>query len=128
MRVFTMIGAICAALSVALGAFGAHVLEGMIPSGLLETWGKGVTYQMLHSTGLLIIGILLGKFPSNKLMKWAGWIMFLGIILFSGSLYVLVLTKISSLGMITPFGGVSFVAAWILLCIAMGKLPKSQGN
>lgn len=128
MRLFIIIGAINAALSVALGAFGAHVLGGMIAPGLLDTWGKGVTYQMFHSTGLLIIGMLLGKFPANSLLKWSGSLMFLGIVLFSGSLYVLVLTKISMFGMITPFGGLSFVIAWFLLCIAMGQLPKSKGE
>lgn len=122
MKTFIVIGAINALLSVALGAFGAHGLEGKIEPKYLEIWKTGVQYQMFHATGLLIIGILLGKYPASSLLSWSGWIMLLGIILFSGSLYVLSVTKIGILGAITPFGGVSFIAAWALIVIAAVKL------
>ncbi|MBT2756557.1 DUF423 domain-containing protein [Mesobacillus foraminis] len=121
MKLFIIIGAINAFLSVALGAFGAHGLEGRVEPKYLETWKTGVTYQMFHATGLLLIGILLGRLPATALLNWSGWLMLIGIILFSGSLYVLTLTKISVLGAITPLGGVSFLAAWILLIIAAVK-------
>jgi uncharacterized membrane protein YgdD (TMEM256/DUF423 family) len=121
MKLFIILGALNAFLSVALGAFGAHGLEGKLPPKYLETWKTGVTYQMFHATGLLIIGVLLGKLPANALLNWSGWLMFVGILLFSGSLYVLSVTQISKLGAITPLGGVAFLAAWVLLIIATVK-------
>ena len=105
----------------AFGAFGAHILEGRMEPKYIEIWGKGVTYQMLHAVGLLIIGVLLGKLPGNSLLSWSGWLMFIGIVLFSGSLYVLSITQISVLGAITPLGGVAFLAAWVLVIIAAVK-------
>jgi uncharacterized membrane protein YgdD (TMEM256/DUF423 family) len=121
MKVFIILGALNAFLAVALGAFGAHGLEGKLEPKYLETWKTGVTYQMFHATGLLIIAVLLGKLPANSLLSWSGWLMFIGIILFSGSLYVLSVTKISILGAVTPFGGLAFLAAWILLIVVAFK-------
>ncbi|MCM3602043.1 DUF423 domain-containing protein [Robertmurraya korlensis] len=121
MKTFIIIGAINAFLAVALGAFGAHGLEGRVEQKYLEIWKTGVTYQMFHATGLLIIGVLLGRLPANALLSWSGWMMLIGIILFSGSLYVMTLTKISILGAITPLGGLSFLAAWILIIVAAVK-------
>jgi uncharacterized membrane protein YgdD (TMEM256/DUF423 family) len=121
MKLFIILGAINAFLAVALGAFGAHGLEGKLEPKYLETWKTGVTYQMFHATGLLIIAVLLGKLPANSLLSWSGWLMFIGIILFSGSLYVLSVTKISILGAVTPLGGVAFLAAWILLIVVAVK-------
>ena len=121
MKLFIILGALNAFLSVALGAFGAHILEGRMEPKYIEIWGKGVTYQMLHAVGLLIIGVLLGKLPGSSLLSWSGWLMFIGIVLFSGSLYVLSITQISVLGAITPLGGVAFLAAWVLVIIAAVK-------
>lgn len=121
LKTFIIIGAINAFLAVALGAFGAHGLEGRVEQKYLEIWKTGVTYQMFHATGLLIVGVLLGRLPANALLSWSGWMMLIGIILFSGSLYVMTLTKISILGAITPLGGLSFLAAWILIVVAAVK-------
>ena len=121
MKTFVIIGALCAALSVAFGAFGAHLLERILEPKYLDIWGKGVTYQMLHAVGILLVGVLLGKLPGNSLLTWSGWLMVIGIILFSGSLYILSITKISMLGAITPLGGVSFIIAWVLMIIAAVK-------
>ena len=121
MKTFIIIGAVNAFLAVALGAFGAHGLEGKLPAKYLESWKTGVTSQMFHATGLLVIGLLLGKVPASSLFSTAGWLMLAGIILFSGSLYVLSLTKISVLGAITPLGGVAFLAAWVLIIIGATK-------
>lgn len=121
MKTFIIIGAINAFLAVALGAFGAHGLEGRVEQKYLEIWKTGVTYQMFHASGLLIVGVLLGRLPANALLSWSGWMMLIGIILFSGSLYVMTLTKISILGAITPLGGLSFLAAWILIVVAAVK-------
>ena len=120
MKVFIILGAVNAFIAVALGAFGAHGLEGKIPDKYLETWNTAVQYQMFHAAGLLIIGLLAGK-VSSPLINWSGWLMFIGIIIFSGSLFVLSVTQIKVLGAITPIGGVSFLAAWVLMIIAAYK-------
>lgn len=121
MKIFIILGAINAFLSVALGAFGAHGLEKVVEPKYMEIWKTGVQYQMFHATGLLVVGVLLGKIPASSLLSWSGWMMLIGIILFSGSLYVLTVTKIGVLGAITPLGGVSFLAAWVLIIIAAVK-------
>ncbi len=121
MKIFVIIGALFAALSVAFGAFGAHMLERILEPKYLETWGTGVTYQMLHAVGIILVGLLMGKLPGNALLSWSGWLMLIGILLFSGSLYVLSITKISMLGAITPLGGVSFIIAWVLMIVAAVK-------
>ncbi|WP_449620142.1 DUF423 domain-containing protein [Robertmurraya sp. Marseille-Q9965] len=122
MKTFIILGAINAFLSVALGAFGAHGLEGKLEPKYLDIWEKAVKYQMFHATGLFIVGILLGKYPASALLSWSGWLLLIGIILFAGSLYVLAVTQISVLGAITPLGGVSFLVAWVLIIIAAVKL------
>ncbi|WP_062351405.1 DUF423 domain-containing protein [Bacillus kwashiorkori] len=122
MNIFLFLGALNGFLSVAFGAFGAHMLEGRIEAKYLDTWQTGVTYEMLHAVGLLVIGLLMAKFPGNALLTWSGWFMLIGIILFTGSLFVLSLTGIRVFGAITPIGGVSFLIAWALLMIAAVKL------
>ncbi|MDF2857364.1 MAG: rane protein [Neobacillus sp.] len=76
---------------------------------------------MFHATGILVIGFLLSKVTTSPQFTWAGWLMLLGIILFSGSLYTLSLTKVGILGAITPLGGVCFLAAWVLIIIGAVK-------
>ncbi|MCJ7841576.1 DUF423 domain-containing protein [Lederbergia sp. NSJ-179] len=117
MKLFVILGALNAFLAVALGAFGAHGLEGKLEPKYLEVWKTGVQYEMFHALGLIAIGILSGKFPASSLLSWSGWAMFIGIILFSGSLYVLSTSGIKILGAVTPFGGVAFLLSWILLII-----------
>jgi len=122
MKLFIIIGAINALLSVGLGAFGAHALEGRVEAKYIDTWNTAVQYQMFHATGIIVIGILIGNLPATGLLSWAGWLMLVGIIFFSGSLYVLSLTGVSVLGAITPIGGVAFLAAWVCLIIAAMKV------
>ncbi len=121
MKIFLVIGAISAFLSVALGAFGAHGLEGKIPEKYMITWGKAVQYQMFHTLGLFMVAFLIDKFPKVGSFATAGWLMLAGIVLFSGSLYILSVTQIKILGAITPFGGVSFLAAWAMIAYAVVK-------
>jgi uncharacterized membrane protein YgdD (TMEM256/DUF423 family) len=106
---------------VALGAFGAHGLKDRLDAHYLDIWKTGVTYQMFHALGILAVAMLLGKAATSSLFTWSGWLMLIGIILFSGSLYLLSLTKVGILGAITPLGGVSFLAAWILMIIGALK-------
>jgi uncharacterized membrane protein YgdD (TMEM256/DUF423 family) len=121
MKTFIIIGAINAFLSVALGAFGAHALEGKISQKYIDTWNTGVLYQMFHSIGILIVGVLAGNIAASSLLNWSGWLMLIGIILFSGSLYILSISGIKVLGAITPLGGVAFLIAWVLLIITAVK-------
>lgn len=118
MKLFLIIGAINAALAVGLGAFGAHGLESRLSERMLDTFKTGVQYHMYHALGLIGIALAADKLQSTGLIQWAGWFMFAGIVLFSGSLYVLSLSGIKILGAITPLGGVAFITAWILLIVA----------
>ncbi|MEC3608024.1 DUF423 domain-containing protein [Bacillus glycinifermentans] len=121
MKLFLILGSINAMLAVALGAFGAHGLEGKIPEKYLQIWQTGVQYHMYHALGLLAIALIAGKLSGAGSITAAGWLMFAGIVLFSGSLYVLSLTQISVLGAITPLGGVAFIAAWIMVAVSAVK-------
>ncbi|UJL46025.1 DUF423 domain-containing protein [Virgibacillus sp. NKC19-16] len=117
-KVFLILGVINGFLAVALGAFGAHGLEGRVSANALKTWDKAVNYQMFHTMALLITGLLLAKFTSGGAV-WAGWMFFAGIILFSGSLYIYSTTAIKTFAMITPIGGLAFLIGWVLLGIAL---------
>jgi len=121
MKAFIIIGAMNAFLAVALGAFGAHGLKDKLDAYYLDIWKTGVTYQMFHAIGMIIIGILVSKAAASPQFTWAGWLMLIGIIFFSGSLYVLSLTKVGVLGAITPIGGVCFLAAWVLIIVGAVK-------
>ncbi|WP_462410183.1 DUF423 domain-containing protein [Neobacillus sp. Marseille-QA0830] len=121
MKLFIILGAVNAFLAVALGAFGAHGLKDKLDAHYLDIWQTGVHYQMFHAAGLLVIGLLIGKMAASPLFTWSGWLMLVGIILFSGSLYVLSLTKIGVLGAITPLGGVCFLAAWVMMILGAAK-------
>ncbi|MCB1985436.1 MAG: DUF423 domain-containing protein [Nitrosomonas sp.] len=114
-------GAVNTFLCIALGAFGAHGLKNILSSEMLTIFHTGVQYHFYHALGLLFIGLLLVNFAKSRLIELSGWFMLLGIILFSVSLYLLSLTEIRALGMITPFGGVSFLIAWAILAIALWK-------
>ncbi len=123
MKFFLIAGALNALLSVAFGAFGAHMLEGRVADKYLDTWQTAVQYQMFHANGLMAVAILMSSSLLGPLssLNWAGYLMLAGIVIFSGSLYVLSLTGISILGAITPIGGVAFIAGWIMLIVAAVK-------
>ena len=108
-------------IAVALGAFAAHALKNMLSPDLLATFQTGVQYHMVHALALFGIGLLTLSFPNQTLLKAAGYLFLLGIVLFSGSLYVLALSGIRWLGAITPLGGVAFLAAWALLAWSMAR-------
>lgn len=100
-------------LGVALGAFGAHGLEEVLKAnGREATWDTAVLYQFVHAGLLLVIGVWVEKGSPSKFLRLATWLLVAGILVFSGSLYLLSLTNIKWLGAITPIGGLSFLAAW----------------
>lgn len=113
-------GAVFMALGVLLGAFGAHALKTILSPEMLAVYKTGVEYQFYHALGLLLIGMI-GFQIKSKYLRWSGLFITIGIILFSGSLYVLTLSGIKAIGAITPIGGLSFVAGWIFLAIAIIK-------
>jgi uncharacterized membrane protein YgdD (TMEM256/DUF423 family) len=121
--VFLFLGAISALVGVAMGAFGAHGLKSILSPELLAVYQTGVTYQMWHALGLIGIALIRQQVPESRLLSWAGWLMFIGILLFSGSLYSLALLDLKWLGMITPLGGVGFITAWLLIAIFAAKKP-----
>jgi uncharacterized membrane protein YgdD (TMEM256/DUF423 family) len=127
-KAFLSTGALLGAVAVALGAFGAHGLKKIVAPETVATFQTGVQYQMYHSLALLLTANVFDRFP-NKWIKWAGGCFVAGIILFSGSLYLLTALKAGELagadkaGIITPFGGVFFIAGW--LCLFLGIIKKN---
>lgn len=115
--VFLLLSAGCGFIGVAMGAFGAHGLKTILSVEMLSVYKTAVDYQMWHALGLGLIAILRHHMPEATLLKWAGWLMLIGILLFSGSLYLLAILNIKWLGMITPLGGVAFLLAWLLLAV-----------
>jgi uncharacterized membrane protein YgdD (TMEM256/DUF423 family) len=104
-------GAVFGLLAVALGAFGAHGLNSRLPPGDMATFEVAVRYQMYHALGLVLVAVLTALVPGFR-GKGVGWAFTLGILVFSGSLYALVLTDQRWLGALTPLGGVAFLVGW----------------
>ena len=125
-RWFLITASLIGALSVALGAFAAHRLKQIVPADVVATFETGVRYQFYHAFALLAVAILYEKYQGS-LLQWAGNCFQIGIILFSGSLYILTALKatstvgVSKIGILTPFGGLFFIAGWILMVIAFIK-------
>jgi len=122
--VFLFLSAVCGLTGVAMGAFGAHGLKAILSAEMLAVYKTAVDYQMWHALGLGLIAVFRQQVPESALLKWAGWLMFAGIILFSGSLYLLAILNAKWLGMITPLGGVAFLAAWICVTVFAFKSTK----
>jgi uncharacterized membrane protein YgdD (TMEM256/DUF423 family) len=120
-KVFLTLGAANAALVVMLGAFGAHALKPRLSAEMLGVYQTAVHYHMFHALGLLAVGFLATQVPVSGYLKWSGWLMCTGIVLFSGSLYVLSVTQWRWLGAVTPLGGTAFILAWALFVTAAFK-------
>jgi len=122
---FLFFAAVSGFIAVAMGAFGAHGLKAILDADMLAVYKTAVMYQFWHSLGLGLIAVFQLHAPTSKRLIQAGWAMLTGIVLFSGSLYLLALSGIKGLGMITPFGGLAFLAAWGLLAgFAYGESPS----
>ena len=114
---WTAVAAILLALAVGIGAFGAHGLRGRIDEYSMGVYERAVLYHFIHALGLLIVSTL------PRASTVACWLFLIGIVLFSGSLYALAITGIRTLGAVTPFGGVAFIAGWICLAISVIRKP-----
>ncbi|MCJ7703788.1 MAG: DUF423 domain-containing protein [Anaerolineales bacterium] len=121
-KTFFQIGSILAGIAVAAGAFGAHGLKARVSPELLDTWDKAVRYQMYHALAFLALAWAITQWPAQgKLWGLAGWFFLAGVLFFSGSLYILVLSGLKWLGAVTPLGGVAFVIGWGCLLVAAAR-------
>jgi uncharacterized membrane protein YgdD (TMEM256/DUF423 family) len=113
---WTAVGAVLLALAVALGAFGAHGLKGRLDAYSMGVYEKAVLYHFLHALGILLVALLARSGAIGAVgQARVAWLLFAGILLFSGSLYVLAVSGVRALGAITPLGGPAFIAGWLLL-------------
>lgn len=120
-KIFIFSGSILAFLAVALGAFGSHGLKPKLSPEMFSVYQTAVQYHMIHALGIILIGVIAHYITNSGLIQWAGGLLLLGILFFSGSLYLLTLTDIKWVGPVTPVGGLCFLAGWLLLAIAALK-------
>jgi len=121
MKIFVLLGALLGGLSVAAGAFGAHALRAQLEPRMLEVFETAARYQMFHALALFAVAWMIQQ-TGAAAAHVAGWAFLVGIVLFSGSLYVMALTGVRGLGAITPIGGVAFMIGWGALAVAALKL------
>jgi uncharacterized membrane protein YgdD (TMEM256/DUF423 family) len=121
-NLFISLGALSGLLAVAFGAFGAHALRGRLDDYAMGVFETAVQYHFYHTLALLAVGLLALHQPHTLLLRSSGWLFLLGLVLFSGSLYVLSLTGIKWLGAVTPLGGLAFIAGWACLAAVGWKL------
>ena len=119
-RFFFLSGAVAAFIAVALGAFGAHSLRTKLSPEMLAIFEVGVRYQMYHAFGLIAVAWAMARWPEANL-NGAGWAFIFGILIFSGSLYLLSITDVRWLGAITPIGGLAFLLGWAILIWSIGR-------
>lgn len=119
------VACVLGALAVGIGAFGAHGLRGKITPDLLEIYETGVKYHFYHSLALLAIALAVPALWQSRWTAYAGGAWVLGIVVFSGSLYLLAITNTRWLGAITPIGGVAFILGWVFLLLAAGSLRNN---
>jgi uncharacterized membrane protein YgdD (TMEM256/DUF423 family) len=117
-KLFIILGSANAMLAVILGAFGAHSMKQRLTDQSLAIFDTAVQYHFYHSLGLILVGLIATQLPSSGI-KYSAWLMMGGIVLFSGSLYLLALSGIRQFGMITPLGGICFIAAWLTLMLSV---------
>jgi uncharacterized membrane protein YgdD (TMEM256/DUF423 family) len=116
-RLFLALAANFGALGVALGAFGAHALRDRLGPDMLAIFETGVRYQVYHAFALVAVFAALLKWPASSLLAASGWLFVAGIIIFSGSLYILALSGVRTWGAVTPLGGVALIAGWTCLLV-----------
>ena len=120
-KAFLLIGSVTGALSVMIGAFGAHALKDLLTqTNRLDTFETAVKYQFYHALALILLGLLMVK-ETNKFYTYSGYGFIAGIIIFSGSLYILSLTGTTKWGAVTPFGGLALIIGWIMMAIGIAK-------
>jgi uncharacterized membrane protein YgdD (TMEM256/DUF423 family) len=122
---WTAVGAVFMALAVILGAFGAHGLRDRLNEYSLSVYEKAVLYHFIHALGLLLVALLAKAGTINAAgANRVGWLLSIGIVVFSGSLYALAISGVRVLGAITPIGGLAFIAAWLLLAFEATRAQR----
>jgi len=121
-KLFITLASLSGMLAVVFGAFGAHALKGKLDDQALKVFETAVQYHFYHTFALLVVGVIALNQPQTMLLKSSGWLFFIGILVFSGSLYLLSLTGVRWLGAITPLGGLAFIAGWACLAATGWKL------
>ena len=121
-RIFLAIASALGGISVVLGAFASHALKDKLSDRALEIWETGTKYQMYHALALILVALLISRFPDSILLVVAGYAFVAGVAIFSGSLYALSLSGIKWLGAITPLGGAAFIIGWACLAVAALKI------
>jgi len=124
-KTYLLLAAINGFVAVALGAFGAHGLKQRLSADMLAVYQTGVQYHFYHTLALLAVAVLMLSGAQQNLLRWSGALFVLGIVIFSGSLYLLSVTGTRWLGAITPLGGVAFLAGWIVLALAAWRWAES---
>jgi uncharacterized membrane protein YgdD (TMEM256/DUF423 family) len=126
-RTFWILGCAFGFIAVGAGAFGAHALRARLTPDLLAVWETAARYHMYHALALLVVAMAASRWPAGG---WSapGWLFTAGIVIFSGSLYVLALSGVRWLGAITPLGGVALLAGWVLLALAGARALGSGGT
>lgn len=121
-KLFITLSALSGMLAVIFGAFGAHGLRNRLDGYLMGVFETAVQYHFYHTLALLAVGVIALHQPQTMLLKSAGWLFLIGILVFSGSLYILALSGVKWLGAITPLGGLAFIAGWACLAAVGWKL------
>jgi uncharacterized membrane protein YgdD (TMEM256/DUF423 family) len=121
MRSLIFLAAVFGFVGVGLGAFGAHALRDRLAPAMLEVYRTGVQYHLAHALAMLMTGLLADRWRGNPLLPWSGRLFGIGIVLFSGSLYLLSVSGARILGAVTPLGGLCFLAGWALLAVAAAR-------
>ena len=120
-RIFLLSGALLLAAATGLGAWAAHGLEAIIEPAAVATFRTGVEYHFYHALGLLGIGLLIERHGADRWLSGSGWLLLAGIVMFSGSLYLLAFGVARFLGPVTPIGGLCFILGWLLLAFAIWR-------
>lgn len=117
-KLFLLLGALTAAIAVAAGAFGSHALRTQLSADMWRAYQTAVQYQFFHALGLLAVGLTAAAYPVSAL-RLAGWLMLTGMVLFSGSLYLLAVVGVRKLGIVTPIGGLALLVAWLVFAVGI---------
>jgi len=120
MKILLVLGALNGALAVSFGAFGAHGLKSRVDDSMLTVWSTASEYHFYHALAMLLCGLLAKAFGASGMVT-AGWVLFAGTLVFSGSLYVMVLSGQKWLGAITPLGGTALIIGWLMLAWSLFK-------
>ncbi len=124
-RLFLVLASLNGLLATGLGAFGSHALKGRLSDYAMSVFQIANQYQFYYTFGLALVGVLLMLRPELSLLRVSGWLMFSGIMVFSGSLYILAISGVKILGAITPIGGLCFIVSWVFIAYAMIYSPST---